>query len=90
MAINPMRTPAAVERFASDSCMADTGFRATTISYLWTKYNAWNGSAEGTFGGHLPRPASVEECAYHFYCIFVLIHKHLMTIMHQKDYHASV
>ena len=76
MPVNPMRTPEAVERYASDSVKRDTGFRASTIAYLWTKYNAWNGSAEGTFGGHLPRPASVEECAYHFYCIFVLIHKH--------------
>ena len=75
--INPMRTPAAVERFASDTCLADTGFRASTISYLWTKYNMWNGSGVGQFGGARALPeASPDQRAFHFYCVFVLIHKH--------------
>jgi len=80
MTVNPMRTAQGVERFASDSCKADTGFDASTLVYLWTKYNVWNGSAAGSFGGQLPLNVALEQRAYHFYCIFVLVHKHPQKI----------
>ena len=73
MALDPMRL---IHEFASDSVLQDTGFKAETIQYLWRKYNAWNGSAAGTFDcADLPGFLSLESRAYHFYCIFVLIHK---------------
>lgn len=73
MALDPMRL---IHEFASDSVLQDTGFKAETIQYLWRKYNAWNGSAAGTFDcADLPGVGSLVSRAYHFYCIFVLIHK---------------
>ena len=73
MALDPMRL---IHEFASDSVLQDTGFKAETIQYLWRKYNAWNGSAAGTFDcADLPGFGSLVSRAYHFYCIFVLIHK---------------
>ena len=77
--MNPMRTAAHVERFATtDGCFADTGFQPELIAEMWTKYNAHGGSTAGTFGaapGQL-KPCALERRAFYFYCVFVLIHKH--------------
>ena len=42
--------------FAQTNIEADTGFAASTVQYIWDKYNAWNGSVPGTFGGQLSPP----------------------------------
>ena len=76
MALNPMRTPALVERFSADGCFSDTGMRPSTLVHLWSKYHAWNGSAAGTFGGQVAQADCIDDRAFHFYCVFVLIHKH--------------
>jgi hypothetical protein len=42
-----VRAPFAFSRFAYTSVKTDTGFEEGTITHLWNKYNAWNGSPPG-------------------------------------------
>ena len=62
-------------QFAIDNCVADTGFLSSSLEHLWSKYNSWNGSAPGSFGDTTLPYTPLVQRQYHFYCVYVLIHK---------------
>ena len=58
------------------SVKVDTGFETETLQYIWDKYQNWNGSPAGTFGGQLQRRQRQPEYAgFYFYLVFVYLHK---------------
>ena len=73
--MNPMATPAAVERFAANDCKSDTGHAPETLMHIWAKYNNWGGSATGSFGAQLPPVRSLEQRAFYLFLVYVKIHK---------------
>ena len=61
-------------RFAAASPKADTGYEASSLRYMWDKYNGWHNTPAGSFGGLLDAP-DLEMRAYDFYCIYMLLHQ---------------
>jgi hypothetical protein len=54
-----------------------TGFHCDTLQQVWDTYNAFGGSAEGSFGGQLapPERGGTRVRIDHSLCIYVYIHK---------------
>ena len=65
-------------QFAHDSVKGDTGFEQATLQHVWNKYNAWQGAEPGTFASAALklRERKAITRAWHFYCLFVWIHKY--------------
>ena len=59
------------------TCFDQTGFELATLQQIWDTYNNYGGSVPGTFGGQLAAPvrSGLMTCAYHFFCVFIYIHK---------------
>lgn len=74
----PLDVAANMERFAWTSVKDDTGYSSSTLASLWRKYHLLPGGGQGTFGGLLApcvHAGALETRCWHFYCVFVLLHK---------------
>ena len=63
-------------QFRWSTVKEDTGFEQSTLQYVWDKYSSWHGSEPGMFGRPGGRQRNGVTAGFHFYCVFVHIHKY--------------
>ena len=75
LVVSPIHLASLLKR--KQTCFDQTGHELGTLQQIWDRYNAYAGSAPGTFGGQLdvPRRNGLMSRAYHFMCVFIYIHK---------------